>query len=81
MGIPSHNATTGVTVIWLLFKILLITGEFAGVDNPETSTNSPQLMALEAPVQKGAENLSSSGLLSSYFYKGPYLLALNSWKS
>ncbi|BDA51131.1 probable extracellular serine proteinase at C-terminar half [Coccomyxa sp. Obi] len=46
------------------------TDEFAGVDNSEDSTNSPQLLALEAPLQKGAGNLSTSGLLSSYFSYG-----------
>ncbi|KAK9902768.1 hypothetical protein WJX75_005533 [Coccomyxa subellipsoidea] len=46
------------------------TDEFAGVDNTETATNTPQLLALSAPLQKGAASLSTSGLLSSYFSTG-----------
>ncbi|CAL8466488.1 g6024 [Coccomyxa elongata] len=41
--------------------------EFAGVDNSEDSTNSPQLLALAAPLQKAASSLSTSGMLSAYF--------------
>ena len=44
--------------------------EFAGVDNTETATNTPQLLALAAPLQKGASSLSTSGFLSSYFSTG-----------